>query len=223
MTLFALSLLDPDLSNTVFNIVRVIASVGGAVIGWFAADPLTRGVYRVSKGGATPGTLLLGAKLSGAAALAAVVYFSISFGTGRGPGFGPGSGGLPGSGKGEGGDKVIANANPKNEQNPKNAKTPNDPKTPPKLEIVEIEILGGNRLKDAKDKHYYLVKGLANPFDDEGLKAYFQKNLGKIKIVPVLTDGTTGLARPNDALAKLEKLADDCKIERVPHKSPMPD
>lgn len=222
MTLFALSLLDPDLSDTVFNIVRIIASVGGAVVGWFAADPLTRGAYRVSKGGATPGALLLGTKFSGAAALAAVVYFSISFGTGRGPGFGAGPGGLPGSGKGEGGNKVAANGDAKTEQDPRTDKAGGDPKTPPKLEIIEIEILGGNRLKDQR---YYLVKvkGVAEPLDHAGLKAFFDKNYGKIKIVPVLTEDTTGLERENNPLVKLKKLADDCKIERMPHKTLMPD
>ncbi len=220
MMLFGQGLFDFGLSEGVLHIVRIIASVGGAVVGWFVCDPLTRLLYRVSFRGATPGSLLLGTKLGGAVTLSLLIYFFMPLGGGGGFGFGPGPGGLPGKGHGEGGS--ASNGIPKTRKDAKDkkdAKTTEAPNSSEHVETVEIEILGGDRVQN---KRYYLIKGSAAPFTDDELKRYFEKNHGKIKVIPVLTDESVGLDRDNNPLIKLKKLADDCKIERLPLKTPSP-
>ena len=220
MMLYGQAFLDFGLSEGVLHIVRIVASVGGAVVGWFVCDPLTRLLYRVSFRGATPGFLLLGTKSGGAATLALLIYFFMPLGGGSGFGFGLGPGGLPGKGQGEGGSTSngTLKAN-KDAKDRKDAKTTDAPNSSQQVETVEIEILGGGRVQNNR---YYLIKGSTAPLSHDELKEYFDKNHGKIKVIPVLTEDSVGLDRDNNPLIKLKKLADDCKIDRLPLKAPSP-
>jgi hypothetical protein len=163
--MFAQSYFDFGLSEGIFFFVRVIATVGGAIVGWFAADPLTRVAYRLSFKGATPTAVLLCSKLTGAATLALLIWFLITLGGGGGGlGWGQGLGGGPGKGPGPGGSKgagTDSNTKGNNATNDSNgAKTP---KAEPQRERVKIEILGGPRFKNDGHERYYLVLGKNEP------------------------------------------------------------
>ena len=217
MTLFALSL-DFGLSETVLFLVRIIATVGGAVVGWFVCDPLTRIVYRASAAKPTPGGLLLGTKMGGAATLALLIYFFLPLGSGGGGGFGfgPGAGGLPGKGPGDGSDKVASKDNAKTDKANKDTKdqSTDDAKTPQKRERVEIELIASDR-----NEPTYLIKGATDPIGINGLREYFEKNHGKIIVIPVLTERSPGLQRPNDALVRLKQLGREFKIDILQEKN----
>jgi hypothetical protein len=88
-----------------FFLVRVIATIGGAVVGWFVSDPLTRFVYRALYREATPWIILFTFKSMGAVSLGLAIYLLMPLGGSGGLGQGPGKGGLPGKGPGPGGSK----------------------------------------------------------------------------------------------------------------------
>ena len=91
--------LDPlfaqaGLTDAVFWALRAAAGLGGALVGWFVSDPLTRLLYRAAFAKPPPGWVLPWAKLAGAILVGLLVFFFIPLGGGPGGfGFGPGQGG----------------------------------------------------------------------------------------------------------------------------------
>ena len=180
-----------DVQDGVIFIIHVIATIGGAVVGWFVCDPLTRAIYRLSFRAATPGTVLFCGKSLGGAALALTVWFLMPEGSGGGPGFGPGHGGLPGKG-GTNGDKSAGDP-------AKNSKEKTDPKDklPQTLEPVEIEIIGASLYKKLVDndgkERWYFIKQKAYTLSE--LDDYLKANHSKIEVTPVLRKDSISLGR----------------------------
>jgi hypothetical protein len=224
--MLAQSFPDLGLTEGVLFIVRIIATVGGAVVGWFAADPLTRLAYRLTVKKPTPGPLLFSTKSIGAITLALLIYTYLPLGgAGGGLGFGPGLGGGPGKGPGKGGDKI--NANGKDAKPPTDAKDAKDPKdksiAPKTARIpIEIEVLGGPRFKrDGKDR-YYLVKKTdpalnfsETPYNLEELETSFKAIGPKLQIRILHTDDTAVLTTDMDPTRRLQKLAAKYDIPTV--------
>jgi hypothetical protein len=211
--MFAQSFLDFGLSEGVLHIVRIIATIGGAVVGWFVCDPLTRLIYRLAYRAATPGPLLFTTKACGAALLGAAMYF-IPLGGGGGLGSGPGPGGLPGKGPGPGGndaptkDAVAKDAKPlaKIEQKADQAR-----------ELVDIEILGGKRFKDDGKLRYYHVKQTDATLSYVELRDYFSRHKGKLNVRVVLTpDSASFGSEEDDPTRRLRKLMDQYDQNRDP-------
>ena len=201
-------MMDFGLNDKLLEIVRIIAAVGGAVVGWFLCDPLTRLTYRLSFRSATPAALLFMVKASGAAGLAAAIYFFMPLGGTGGPGFGPGAGGTPGKGPGSGGDKVVKDA--------KDAKTDKTPKSSGTLDSVEIEILGGARFKDDGKDRFYLLKRAEPAKSLDELDDYFKKHEAKIQVTAVLTkDSGVGSDLDGSPFDRLRKQAAKYKIKVV--------
>jgi hypothetical protein len=219
--IFAQGLLDFGMSETVLHIVRIIASVGGAVVGWFVCDPVTRLTYRLSFRGATPGAVLVGAKLTGATTLSLLVYFFLPLGGGGGFGWGPGQGGGPGKGPGPGGDKVV-DANTKDAKETKDAKSPEKDKTPKKtLESIEIEIISRDRFIDnEKEDRFYLLNRAAPAKSLSELEDYFKKNGTKIEVTPVLTPASIGVGQEDNPLSQLLKLTKNYNVKTLQTKGP---
>ncbi len=207
--IFAQSLFDFGLQDGMLTIARAIAAIGGAIVGWFAGDLLTRLLYRISFKGATPGSLLLVAKLGTAATLAALIWAFLPIGGGGGGlGWGPGKGGQPGEGDGKGTGATNANNDAKNDKPVKD-----DKKTAvgaSKLESVEIEIIDVNRFSNNeryKEKEcYFLVKRAEPALDKTELEDYLKTNRGKIEVTPVLTKtSAAGTINPIGILLRLTK------------------
>ena len=199
---------DFGMREQMLTIVKAIAAVGGAVIGWFVCDPLTRVTYRISFKGATPGAVLFLAKASGAAALGVTMWFMVSFGGG----LGPGPGGGPGKGPGPGGDAVGKDP----ESITKDKKDPSH-KTG-SVESIDIEIIDAQRFKE--DDRYFLVKGTEPALSYKELDDYLQKNRMKIEVTPVLTKGSVGVGRDDNPLSQLLALTKQYDIKTLRTKTP---
>lgn len=207
--MFAQSIPDLGMSESLLFIVRIILMVGGAVVGWFVFDPITRGVYRLIYRSAAPGSLLLGMKFIGAGVLATILYFVPLGGSGTGFGFG-GPGGL---GKGEGDGK----GQPSPKTDPGKAKvSPHDPKLNPKippgqLEAVEIKIIRRDDYKE--DDRFYILKGFDMPLTIEELDDYVKRNAPRIEIVPIFFRDSIGEGVKNNPMKQLTDLKDKYKVK----------
>ena len=215
-----MNILGHDLQESVVLIIRIIATVGGALVGWFVCDPLTRAAYRLSFRAATPGGLLFCGKAIGGAALAAAVWFLLPEGNGGGPGFGPGLGGLPSKG-GAGADKSgdsVKNPAP-------DSKDKTDPKvqTSQTLEPVEIEIISGKLFeklhKEGGPEPYFLVKRVEPALTVDELDAYLKKNHAKIEVTPVLTKESIGIGRKDNPLSQLLDLTRKYNVKTLQYKT----
>jgi len=206
---------DFGLSEGLLHVVRVIASVGGAVVGWFLCDLLSRLVYRLTFKGATPGGVVLLSKFGGAVSLALLIYFFMPLGGGGGGlGWGPGMGGSPGKGPGQGGDKGQASDGAgKDAKASDKAKTDAGTKSSAKVEMIQIEILGGERFEDDGKKRFYLVERKKPAKSIEDLDEYFKAQEAKIAIEAVLTKHT-GI-RQDLAGSPLDRLRECAKLHKI--------
>ncbi|MBI2808447.1 MAG: hypothetical protein HYX68_25960 [Planctomycetes bacterium] len=215
--MFAQTFLDMGIPDGVLHLVRIIAAVGGAVVGWFVFDPLTRLLYRVSFKGATPTTLLLGSKATGAATLSLLIYFFIPLGGSGGLGFGAGPGGGAGKGPGQGGDSKVARDG-KGDKKINDAKKNDATPSTKKIESVEIEIIG--RDDDDGSEHYYLLKRKKPALTAAELADYFKKNREHIEVIPVLTRNSIGEAQENSPISQLIALTKKYDVKRLATKGP---
>jgi hypothetical protein len=215
--MFAQSFLNFEISESLQILVRVIAALGGAIVGWFAADPLTRIAYRVSFKGPTPMTVLLASKGVSAALLALVLYSIVGIGLGGGLGFGPGQGGVPGKGPGQGGDKTpLADGKTKSD-----GKTDSPTKVVKKsmtIEPVEIEII--RRDDDDGSGRYFLVKGTKPALTAAELEDYLKKNHARIEVTPVLTRDSIGVGQINNPLSQLLTLTKKYDVKTFQTRGP---
>jgi hypothetical protein len=210
--IFADSILEFILQEGVLGVVRIIATIGGAIVGWFVCDPVTRGLYRLSFRAATPGSLLFITKASGAAALSLLIYFYMPLGGGGGGlGWGPGPGGEPGKGKGQGGDKALSADGKNSDKAADKEKVEADKKQPLVLEPVEIEIISTKAYK--KDGRFYLVKRAPPALTVAELEDYLKQNQGKIEVTPILTRDSFDESQP--PLGELIKLTNDLKVKTL--------
>ncbi len=209
---------DFGFSEGVLQIVRIIASIGGAVVGWFLLDPLTRVGYRLVYHAATPGALLFCTKATAAAALSLSIYFFMPLGgSGGGFGSGAGPGGGPGKGPGQGSDKTVA-AKDQNADR-KEPKSTEAIKTAGQREMIDIEILGGARFPDDAKERYYLVKKADpalklgdSPLSLADLEKPLADNRAKIQLRILHTDDSTVINTANDPTRRLRHLANKFEI-----------
>jgi hypothetical protein len=154
-------------------------------------------------------------KGTGAALLATIMYVFITLGGGGSLGWGPGKGGSPGKGPGQGGDKVAADGPAKDAKVITKDKDKSDAaKTPPKIERVQIEILGGKRFVDDGKERFYLIERKKPAVNIADVDAYFTKNAGRIEVVAVLTKDTgIELDLIGSPLDKLRKRAAEHNIK----------
>jgi hypothetical protein len=208
---------DFGLSEYMLGLVRIIATVGGAVVGWFGSDPLTRVVYRLLYRAATPGVLLFTMKGMGATTLALLMWF-LPFGGGGGLGWGPGSGGLPGKGPGQGGAKAAPIT--KDGTTPKDEATPDPAKSTQPLQPIEIEIISGKRFEDDGKDRYFVVDHKYPALSHDELDDYLKKNHAKIEVTPVLTKESIGVGRENSPLSQLLVLTKKHTVKTLTTKTP---
>jgi hypothetical protein len=211
------------LTETAEWVLKIIAAVGGAFIGWFVSDPLARLTYRLAVHKAIPGWTLPFAKFGGAALLAANAFMLVSLGGGPGGlGFGPGLGSGVGKGPGEGGKDrgvVAPNGVKKTDDAPSRPdkdKTKPADKSPEKVvsKKVEIEVLGGNRY--AGDDRWYLLRPGDKALTLKEVEALFKDSGGKLLLDVVLTDDS-----PDEGLGiteELRRLADRYQISSQVHR-----
>jgi hypothetical protein len=191
MTLAALVMGQFGFGEAAIEVVRVIAGVGGAFVGWFVSDPLARALHRLLVQKPIPGWTLPFAKVGGAAALGLLVYFLVRIGGGPdGWGYGPGPGGDPGKGPGEGKDITALTKDAKSDDKKPRADDAVKPadKAPPAAlrKIVEIEVLGGERYPG--EERYYLLRPTGKALTLEEVDAYLKENRAKLELRIVVTE-----------------------------------
>src|SRR6516164_9723902 len=191
MSVAAILLAQFGLSEAAFLVLRIIAGVGGAFIGWFVSDPLARITHRLVWRKPIPGWTLPWLKVGGAALLGLLVFFLIQPGGGPGGwGFGAGKGGSPGLGPGLGGKDLGAGADAKKndeKKTPAGDKSKSGDKAAAKWERkpVEIEVLGGDRYPGGE--RYYLLQGRTKAMTLKEVDAYFEEHADKLELHMVIT------------------------------------
>lgn len=201
-----------DVQDTLFLAIRVAAGVGGAFLGWLAAGPATRLLYRAAFQRPVPTWLLPYAKMGGALALGFVLFYCIPLGGGFGLGWGPGGGGGlglgPGPGDGGAGDKKggLDNGAP----DKKDAKFPKPPDQSTRTPL-EIELISSAKYK--QDGKYYLIKRAEPAFNLAEVEDYFQNHHQRLEVHIILTDQSVGTGQ--GAMNRLRELTKKYKIPTV--------
>lgn len=202
------------LEDRALEVVRIIATIGGAVVGWFGCDPLTRLIYRLSFRKPTPSAVLFFSKATAAVLLAVLIYKFIplggggsGFGLGPGPGGGPGKG--PGAGGGDGPSDGKGGKDPLKSKDGK-SKGPSGP-----LEPIEIEIISIKLYKDDGKERFYLLDRKPPAVSLGDLEKYFKDRHGKIEVTPILTPNSFDDTPAYNPLSRLLELTEKCDIKTL--------
>lgn len=215
--MFAQGLPDFGMTENILFVVRIVASVGGAFVGWFLCDPLTRLLYRITMRSATPGWLLPWTKLSGALGVGLAIFFLVQFGGGGGGfGWGPGMGGGPGKGPGSGDGKSVASRdNAKDAKPGKDDKKTNEKVDTSNRKPVPIEIIGGRRFQDDDKFRYYVIDRADKAVSAADLEDYLKQNKDSIQVNIILTEESIGVDLAAGPLHQLRNLTSKYKIPVV--------
>ncbi len=196
------------ISSTGQLIIRLIAAVGGFVVGYMFSGPLWRVVWRVTARKPISPGLLPWMKFCTGLVLAAALYTLVHLGGGGGWGWGggggSGGGGGKGDGKGSGNEDATTPGDPSKKGNP----DPIAAKTPGR-EILVVELLGGDRYPG--DGKYYLVDRKQPPVAIAAVDEAFQKRVDKIELHIQYAPDSVGKHHP-----AAERLRDAASKYRIP-------
>lgn len=189
-------------------IVKLIAAVGGFVVGYLLSGPFWRGFWRVVLRKPIPGPLVPVMKLCTGLVLAAALYSFVALGGGGwgfgGGGAGPGpGGGKTGDGKGTG-SPVPGDPKSKNNSDNPAAKTKG-------REILVIELLGADRFSN--DGKNYLLDRKEPGVTIEHVEDAFKKRPDKIELHVYYGPKSVGEHHPT--AAALRDLANKYHIPAV--------
>ena len=205
-----LAIWDAGLSDYLVWTFKVIAALGGAVIGWFVGGPvmrlLVRGAFHRPAGS---GTVFFG-KICGAGIVGTL--FFILVGLGGNFGFGPGGGGNgSGTRTGNGGNGT-------GEKKGNDSEEKKGDITPKLRSILEIELLGGDRYKG--DERFFLLHRKEPALTLKEVEKYFQEHRDLEVHIVIRTSPEMSVSENSPTVIRLRKLADKYKlpnrIENVP-------
>jgi hypothetical protein len=194
-----------------FFIIRVAAGVGGAIVGWFLAGPVTRLLYRSAFHRPVPNWLLPWTKMAGALLLGFLLFYFLPLGGGLGWGWGPGEGGGPGLGPGPGGGPGSG-TDGKEKKGGKDGSADKQQSEETVRQRVEIELIGPLDPRFKHD-HYYLLKRAEPAINLSEVESHFKKDQDKIEVHVILTDKSPG--RGQGALGRLIELTSQYRIPIV--------
>jgi len=193
---------DTSVTDYLLWTFRIIAALGGAVVGWLVAGPVVRLLVRGAfHRPASPGTLFAG-KICGAGLVGTIFFLLV--GLGGNFGFGPGGGGGKGNGTGNGG---TGSADKKGCDSTTDKK--ND--TSPKLRsVVQIELLGGDRYKG--DNRFFLLHRKEPALTLKDIDKYFQENKDLEVHIIIRTAPEMSVSEHSPTVSRLRNLADKYKF-----------
>jgi hypothetical protein len=203
-----LALFGDEIRDLLFLALRLMAALGGFLLGWFFTGPIASLTYWILSRRSVPQWALYWAKLAGGILVALLVFWFLPLGMGGGGG---GSGGGTGKGIGPGkGDSGAPKASGKGEGTGEVKKTSDDKGrvSGTASEILTIEMLGGDAVKDGD---YYLIARKPPAFDAAALGKRLDElrpTLAGIDIV--LTDQSVG--ESHQAVRLLVQMAQDRKL-----------
>jgi hypothetical protein len=190
---------DFGLSELFFLVIKIIAVIGGGLVGWFVTKPVVRLLVKLAFHRETPAPALTVSRILGAILVACIVYKVWNFGPGGGgPGPGPGPGG-----KDKGASRDVKPSDPKKDQPARDSK----PKPAP-TEVVPIKLLGGSAVRDER---FYLIKGQEPALPLAKVEEYVQNNRDRLKGIEIIIDADS-VSRSHIAVTRLMKLAEKYKL-----------
>lgn len=205
MNVLALSALG-NITGSLFWIMRVAAAVGAMIVGWFAAGPVVRLLYRGIAGRPTPRWLVPWARLAGAALLGLLAYFYLPLGGGAGFGWGPGAGGGPGLGPGS----ASATKSSENETEPKKSDSAKPAKKRP--QNLEIALIGGKRYQD--DGKFYLINRREPVVALEDVEKHLKENSETLAEYVTIVLAPNSVDAQHGAVLRLATVIE--KYDRIP-------
>jgi hypothetical protein len=202
--------LDGGLADYLVWIFRIIAALGGAVIGYLLSGPVVRLLYRGAFHRPAPIGAVFTGKICGAGLLGCLFFFLV--GLGGNFGFGPGGGG-GGTGNGNGDGKGGATADKSGDKRTGDKKDGSSQKL---RTILDIELLGGKRYKD--DGRFFLLNRKEPPLTLKEVEQHFHENKGNLEVRIILTPQS--VSEYTNTVKRLRMLADKYElpnwIENVP-------
>jgi len=189
---------------------RVIAGLGGAIIGYFLAGPVVRLLYRGAFHQPAPREAIFAGKLCGAGLVGVLFFFLV--GLGGHFGFGPGGGG-DGNGTGNGGHGSSEKKGGDSQTDDKKSDV-----SPKVRQVLEIELLGGERYKG--EERFYLLHRKEPAATLKEVQKYFQENKDLEVHIILRTAPEMSVSESTGTVIRLRKLADKYgipnRIENVP-------
>jgi hypothetical protein len=189
-------------------LLKVLAVVGGTVLGGLLGGLLLQLLVRAFFHRATPKPALRVIRLLGGLVLGLLVWLWV-FGEGGPGGLGGGSGFWPFGGKGGSGTGTapLIQATAK-QKGPATASSPSRP------DVLRVEMLGGDRYKS--DERFYLIEGEKTPRTlselTDALTTLREKKPGLKKLEIVIYD-TGSVAEGHEAVRALQQRARDLDFE----------
>ena len=192
-------------TEQVFFVIRIIAAIGGVVVGHFLSGPLLRVLWWFVFRRSIPPRLLPWAKSATGLGLGALLYFFVPLGGTGGWGFGGAGGGGSGSGSGNGtggGPSVDAKSIKPPVVAKDSANIATNAVTATRAVIV-VELIGGERyLGDGK---YYLLDRKDPPIAISQVEETLKKSPAKTELHIVFTGD--GVGPRHVAAVRLRELA----------------
>jgi hypothetical protein len=162
--------------------LKVLATVGGAILGWYITPPVVRLLVRVAVHRPAPKALVAVSRLMGALLVAAIVWAIWSFGFGDGWGFGPGSGGGAGLGPGSGGTGKQSSSKDGVSKDKSVTEETTKKAGPPLPDTLTLRMRGGAGVGD----RFYMVDGTPRTLDD--VRQILKKERDHLKTVEIVID-----------------------------------
>jgi hypothetical protein len=190
------------MTGALFIMIRAVAAIIGAFIGWVLGGPLTRLAYRLTVRRPAPGWLPPLGRFAGALVVATLVFLFLPLGGGSGwgwgSGWGTGAGEGTGEGKGKGKGKIEGEGDGKTE-------------TATRTQL-EIELLGGANVAEGR---YYLVRRKPPAKTLTEVEAEIKDQADKLEVHLVFRETDDNLATRHPAAGRLRRLLADYKIPVV--------
>lgn len=157
--------------------LRLLLALAGAVAGWYLAQPVARVLFRLAFHRPIPPKALGAARVVGAVALGALVFYLFPLGLGDGPGPGGGPGLGPGAG-GKGG-KPAADAAGKDG---KGADKKGEDAPPPG--VLRVEMIPSQSYRG--DEKFYYLPDRKDPVTLAEVDKHLVKHKDKLRVVEIL-------------------------------------
>jgi hypothetical protein len=207
-----MAFLDGEIKDVFILLVRVVAAVVGALVGWFVTGPIAQLLARVAFHRQLSPLALVWSKLIGAVVVGLLVFWLLPIG-----GWDGGGGGGKGGGKGKGAGPYT-NGSGTGKGNPsdlgKTGKFGGDgtgaDKDKGARKVLEIEVLGLKSIKESNK--IYKLDRQDPPLSWEQLEAHILAHQQEIASITIVSDPTTGVTEDRDAVKNLVKLAKKLKI-----------
>jgi hypothetical protein len=221
MALFAF-----EFNEVLTYVVRGGAAVIGFLLGWFLTGPLANLLSRLAFHRPVSPGLLPWVRMAGAVGIAVLFFFIAP--VGFGPGSGPGPGGGPGEGKEKGKEagpdkggvkeRGSDSGDGKEKVKGEKEKATKDKKAEPSDNLIQVEILGGDRYPGGE--RWYLFQGEGEPLTGKELKDRISahlvdKKLKRARVQLVLTNDSLATWRSR-LQPEIDSIANDLFLDLAP-------